>query len=190
MVRTGRGAPHTGRVRLTPPAGTSDIEVNTLAGIRERGGPQGLLGPQGLDVDLVMRIESGTARHTVGSIGHHLGPGDILWVEARQVQQWGRIDGIEGPVVMFDPRRVDDTTQALIRAHAVRPRGHWAAADLEGSLVGPALDLLLDCADGSAADRSELHETALAYALALLLVQLSSSTRDSRPRVSPSHCPR
>lgn len=173
MVRREPALPHMSPIRSTPPVRTSDIELDTVAGIRDRGGPREFLGPQRLDVDMVMRIESGTALHTIESTGHHLGPGDILWVRAGQVQQWGGIDDIEGPVIMFDPHAVDAATKALIRPDAVPPRGHWSAEDLEGSLVAPALDLLLDCADGRTLDRSELHETALAYALALLLVQLT-----------------
>jgi hypothetical protein len=102
MVKTG----HTPirRVRFLPPASNvGDIEVNTLKGIRDRGGPHEFLTPQRLDFDLLVHIESGTGMHTVDFTDHTLRPGDVLWVRAGQVHQWGAIADIEGTVVMFGP---------------------------------------------------------------------------------------
>ena len=118
---------------LPPGPAVGDIEVNTLAGIRDRGGPHEFLTLQRLDFDLVVHIESGTARHTVDFTDHPLGPGDVLWVRAGQVHRWGAIEDIEGAVVMFGPHTVDDHTGRLIRHHTVRPRTHWPATDLEHS---------------------------------------------------------
>ena len=61
MVKTGQQAIR--RVRFLPPApSVGDIEVNTLAGIRDRGGPHEFLTSQRLDFDLLVHVESGTAR--------------------------------------------------------------------------------------------------------------------------------
>ena len=73
-----------------------DIEVNTLRGIRDRGGPHEFLTPQRLDFDLLVHIESGSARHTVDFTDYALGAGDVLWVRAGQVHHWGAIADIEG----------------------------------------------------------------------------------------------
>ncbi len=189
MVKMGQ--PHSGirRVRYSPPPSvTGDIEVNSLRGIRDRGGPREFLDSQRLDFDLLFRVESGTAVHTVDFTGFHLGPGDILWVRAGQVQQWGRIDDIEGPVVMFAPHAVADRTRDLIRAHAVRPRSHWSAADLDGSPVEPALGLLLTCAEHVVTGQSELRQAALAHSLAVLLAELTLvEALGSTPVVRPTH---
>lgn len=64
-------------------------------------------------------------------------------VDDSTVQQWGRIDDIEGPVVLFGPHTVDDRTRDLVGSHRVRPQTYWPAADLEGSPVVAAPDLLL-----------------------------------------------
>ena len=126
MVKMGQSAERIRRVRFAPPTSAfGDVEVNTLKGIRDRGGPREFLDIQRLDFDLLIQIESGTALHTVDFTGFHLGPGDVLWVRAGQVQQWGRIEDIEGPVVLFGSHAVDDRTHDLIRAQAVRPRSHW-----------------------------------------------------------------
>ena len=95
MVKTGQA--NIRRVRFLPPApGVGDIEVNTLKGIRDRGGPHEFLTPQRLDFDLLMHIESGAAVHTVDFTDYPLRPGDVLWVRAGQVHQWGAIDRHRG----------------------------------------------------------------------------------------------
>jgi AraC-like DNA-binding protein len=185
------GQPTSGirQVRYTPPAtGIGDVEVNTLEGIRDRGGRREFLGPQRLDFDLLIRIESGAALHIVDFTGFHLAPGDVLWVRAGQVQEWGRIEDIDGTVVMFGPHAVDDRTRELIRAYAVRTRSHWSAAELEGSPVGAALDLLLGCVEQGAVDPSELREAALAHSLAALLAHLALvRPMGSTPAARPTH---
>jgi len=83
---------------------------------------------------------------------------------------------------------VDDRTGELIRAHAVRPRSHWPAVDLEGSPVEPAFDLLVTCAAQPPADRSDLHQAALAHSLAVLLVQVALvEPARGTPSVRPTH---
>src|SRR3954469_13521785 len=147
MVKTGHSAIRP--VRFVPPeASVGDVEVNTLRGIRDRGGPQEFLTPQRLDFDLLVHIESGSAQHTVDFTDYAFGVGDVLWVRAGQVHQWGAIADIEGPVAMFGAHTVDERTRDLIRSHLVRPRSHWPVADLAGTPVSQALALLvLTCTD-------------------------------------------
>ncbi|TDU88375.1 AraC-like DNA-binding protein [Kribbella voronezhensis] len=162
------------RVRFQPPAqGVGDIEVNTLKGIRDRGGPAEFLTPQRLDFDLLAHLERGAAVHTVDFTDYSLRPGDILWIRAGQVHQWGAIDDIEGAVVLFGPHTVDDHTSNLIRSYLVRPRSHWPASELDGSPVAQALELLTISAGRRATERSDLRQAALAHSLAALLVQLA-----------------
>ncbi len=171
MVKTRHAAIR--NVRFLPPRpSVGDVEVNTLNGIRDRGGPHEFLTPQRLDFDLLVRIERGTAAHTVDFAEHPLRPGDILWVRAGQVHRWGAIADIEGLVVMFGPHSVDDRTSGLIRSREVRPQNHWRAADLTGTPVTQALDLLASSADSSTTQRNELHNVARSHCLAALLLQL------------------
>jgi AraC-like DNA-binding protein len=174
MVKTGHSAPIR-RVRFRPPSpAVGDLEVNTVMGIRERGGPLEFLTPQRLDFDLLVRVESGATEHTVDFTEYSLGPTDVLWVRAGQVHQWGGIGNIEGAVVMFGPHTVDADTRDLLRSsRLVHPRSHWPAASLEGSPVHQVLDLLVVIAQARATERHELRQAALAHALATALLQLT-----------------
>ena len=170
------------RVRyLAPAPHVGDIEVNTLAGIRERGGRHEFLTSQVLDFDLLFYLESGTAVHTVDFADHTLSTGDLLWVRAGQLHQWGRIDDIEGPVVMFGPHAVDDRTSNLIRSQLVRTRNHWTATDLDTTPVLRAIDLLTTSIDQG---RTEAKQPAprWSHALALCAPRLSRARRTGRRR--------
>ena len=188
MVKTGHSAIR--RVRFLPPeASVGDIEMNTLRGIRDRGGPHEFLTPQRLDFDLLVHIESGSARHTVDFTDYALGAGDVLWVRAGQVHHWGAIADIEGSVAMFGAHTVDERTRDLIRSHLDRPRSHWPAADLTGTPVSQALALLvLTSTDPQATERTGLRQVALAHCLAVLLVQLALvEPAGAAPAPGPTH---
>jgi AraC-like DNA-binding protein len=188
MVKTGH--PSIRRVRFLPPESSAgDIEVNTLRGIRDRGGPHEFLTPQRLDFDLLVHIESGSARHTVDFTDYTLRAGDVLWVRAGQVHHWGAIADIEGTVAMFGPHTVDERTRDLIRSHLVRQRNHWPAADLADTPVSQALDLLaLSGIDPRATQRADLRQAALAHCLAALLVQLALvEPGGTAPAPGPTH---
>jgi AraC-like DNA-binding protein len=189
MVKMGQDAPSIRQVHFTPPTPrVGGIEVSTMARIRDRGGRREFLAPQRLDFDLLMRIDSGTAIHTVDFTDYRLAPGDVMWVGAGQVQQWGRIEDIEGPVILFGSHTLDERTRELMRSHGFRPRSHWPAADLDATPVAAALSLLVACASHGEAEWSELHETALAHSLAALLVRLILVQRaDGSPSLRPTH---
>jgi AraC-like DNA-binding protein len=172
MVKTGHKEIR--RVRFVPPAASvGDIEVNTIRGIRDRGGPHEFLTTQRLDFDLLMHIESGAAVHTVDFNEHSLHPGDILWVRAGQVHRWGTIAAIEGPVVMFGPHSIGERTRDLTGSDLVRAQSHWPAADLAGTPTSDALALLTRIAESGARGRNDLHQVALTHSLGALLVELT-----------------
>jgi AraC-like DNA-binding protein len=177
MVKTGQRGRHEQirPVRFAPPTPqTGDTEVTTIQGIRERGGPSEFLSPQRLDFDLVMRIDHGLAVHTVDFTGYQLGRGDVLWVRAGQVQQWGRIQDIEGPVVMFPPHVLDDRTREVIKAARACTPNHWPADAIEGTPSEAAWRLLLAAGSQPAQDgRTDLRSALLAHAVAALLTQLA-----------------
>lgn len=188
MVKTGHSAIR--RVRFLPPSpAVGDIEVNTVKGIRERGGPLEFLTSQRLDFDLLVRVESGASGHTVDFTEYSLNPTDVLWVRAGQVHQWGEIGHIEGTVVMFGTHTVDDDTRDFIRSsQSVRPRSHWPAASLEGSPVHQVLDLLVVIAQARATERHELRRAALTHALATAILQLTLVEPIGRaPTTQPTH---
>ena len=170
MVKTGQSSIR--RVRFLPPAAdVGAIELNTLKGIRDRGGPREFLTPQRLDFDLLLAIGSGTATHTVDFTEYALHRGHLLWVRAGQVHQWGAINDIEGPVVMFGPHTVDQRIQEMLQAGRLPTRVHWGSAELEGTPVAQAIDLLVGC--GGLAAASELRQSVLSQGLAALLLLLT-----------------
>jgi len=179
MVKTG----HTGGeaairpVQFNPPsAEVGDIEVVTLDTMRTRSQdrPTEFLRPQRLDFDMVIRIDAGTAVHTVDFTDHELRPGDVLWVRAGQVHEWGQIADIDGPVVLFTPHVVDERTSKLVTAVGTSISNHWPATTVEGSPVSDVWALLLSSSQqGVAADRTALRDAVLAHAVAALLTELA-----------------
>lgn len=115
-----------------PPGVTGEIELTTLARMRERAGPTGFRTPQRLDFDILLGIEAGTASHTVDFTEYHLAPGDVLWIRAGQVHQWGAIAAIDGPVALFTPAAIDSGSRERIGAAGVGTLNHWPAPLLVG----------------------------------------------------------
>jgi AraC-like DNA-binding protein len=176
MVKMGQGTPSQIRpVRFDPPTPeVGDIEVLSLERMRIRGGAAEFLTPQRLDFDMVIRIDRGAATHTVDFTEHSLSPGDTLWVRAGQMHQWGRIDDIEGPSVLFAAHAIDDRTRELVRVPGTAIPNLWPAALVEGTPVAEAWALLLACGQRTApGDRGDLQEATLAHATGALLTQLA-----------------
>ncbi|MFE3192653.1 helix-turn-helix domain-containing protein [Nocardia sp. NPDC059240] len=173
-------------VRYSPPADViGEIELNSLAGIRERGGPDEFLTAQRLDFDLLIRIEAGTARHRVDFTDYALAPGDVLWIRAGQVHQWGTIADIEGPLALFTPAVVDSDARDRIRAADVRTPAHWPAVALDGHPASTALDALFAVTDpADALSDSKIRSAARVRLLtaALLLLMLATPADADRHR--------
>ena len=188
MVETGQALIR--QVRFLPPGpGVVDLEVNTVRGIRDRGGPHEFLTSQRLDFDLLVHIEHGTARHTVDFADFTLHRGDVLWVRAGQVHQWGEIDDIEGTVAMFGPHTADEHARDLIRSELIRLQNHWPRSDLAGTAVPQAIQLLIASgANQVATGRSDLRQAGRIYCLTALLMQLALAKPANGPFVpGPTH---
>ncbi|HEX6355656.1 helix-turn-helix domain-containing protein [Actinophytocola sp.] len=173
-------------VRYHPPPGvTGEIELTSLARMRARGGPHEFLDPQRLDFDLLIQITSGSTVHTVDFTGYPLEPGDLIWVRAGQVQQWGVIDDIEGPVFLFTPSAIDTGTWELIRSAGVATPNHWTATTAAGTPAAAALDAALAAA--STSDSPNLRDAALARTLAAALLLLVMAVPDGSGHRPPTH---
>lgn len=182
MVKMGHTDPIRA-VRYDPPPGvTGEIELTSLARMRARGGPHEFIAPQRLDFDLLIRIEAGSTTHTVDFTGYPLELGDLVWVRAGQVQQWGRIDDIEGPVFLFTPSAIDTGTWELIRSAGVVTPNHWTA--VAGTPAGAALDAALATASTVESSSVDLRDAGLSRVLAaalLLLVMAGQEGSGHRP---------
>lgn len=173
-------------VRYAPPPGVGELELTSLAQMRERAGIAEFVAPQRLDFDLLIRVDSGHAVHAVDFASYPLGPGDVLWVRAGQIQQWGAIGDIDGPVFLFTPSAVDPGATELIRSVGVATPQHWPATCLAGSTAADALDVALAVA--ASYPESPAHRAAQARTLttALLLLVLAAPAGAERSR-PPTH---
>ena len=147
------------------------IEVMTLETMRQRAGFREFLGPQRLGFDLLIRIDSGTTVHTVDLVAYVLAPGDTMWIHAGQVQQWGDIGAIDGPVVLFTPPALDLDTRLRIRATGMALRSHFPTGSA-GSGQDLAWSYLRHCASLAAGVPEALGAALVARSLAALLLEL------------------
>ncbi len=147
------------------------IEVMTLATMRRRAGLLEFRDPQRLGFDLLIRIDSGTAVHTVDLVAYDLAPGDTMWIHAGQVQQWGDIAAIDGPVVLFTPQALDADTLLRIRATGMALRSDFPMGSA-GSGQDLAWSYLRHCASLAAGVPQALGIALVARSLAALLLEL------------------
>ncbi len=147
------------------------IEVLTLETMRRRAGLREFLGPQRLGFDLLIRIDSGTAVHTVDLVAYDLAAGDTIWIHAGQVQQWGDIGAIDGPVVLFTPPALDSDTRLRIRATGMGLRSHFPMGP-GGSGQALGWSYLRHCAALAAGVPEALGAALVARSLATLLLEL------------------
>ena len=177
-------------VRYTPSSAASgEIELMSLGLMRRRAGLKEFVSPQRLDFDLLFRIDSGSTTHTVDFREYLLIPGDAVWVRAGQVQQWGAITDIEGPVLLFTPAALETRIHQQIAASVTMPPNYFPAAALpESAETGGALAQAFTLADGSQGDAGQgsgrqgnaLRRLALAHAISVSLLLLASSSLDNK----------
>lgn len=159
-------------VQFSPPSDVlAGIEVIDLATMRRRAGLREFRGPQRLGFDLLIRIERGATVHTVDLVAYDLAPGDTLWIHAGQVQQWGDIGAIDGPVALFTARALDPDTLARIRATGMALRSHFPTGS---AILRPDLawSHLRHCASVAVGVPETLGAALVARSLAALLLEL------------------
>jgi AraC-like DNA-binding protein len=147
------------------------IEVIDLATMRRRAGLREFRGPQRLEFDLLVRIDSGATVHTVDLVPYDLASGDTMWIHAGQVQQWGDIGAIDGPVVLFTPPALDSDTRLRIRATGMALRSHFPTGSA-GSGQDLAWSYLRHCGSIAAGVPEAIGAALVARSLAALLLEL------------------
>ncbi|MEU2006809.1 helix-turn-helix domain-containing protein [Rhodococcus sp. NPDC019627] len=152
------------------------IEVLSLADLRARAlrAREEFLRPQRVHFELLIAVTGGTLHHTVDFVGHHLHPGDVLWIRAGQVQEWEWFDDdvmtqpaeVAATIVLFEPTSVDEQARALCD-----PRSFWPATATAQSPAWRYLDDLVAAADRTLPRR--MHEELMGRVLSLLIVELA-----------------
>ena len=170
-------------VRYAPSPGASgEIELTSLELMRRRGGPNEFLSPQRLDFDVLFRIDSGSTTHTVDFQQHRLSPGDAMWVRAGQVQQWGSIGEIEGPVLLFTPAALENRIHQQVTSTGTTAPSYFPGKDIRNS---PETEIALDQAFAIARhdeDGKDLRRLALPHAVTVALLLLVSSSPPANVR--------
>ena len=165
----------------------TSVEMSTVDRIRTSGGAAEFVGPQRMQFELIVYVESGSAVHGVDFATFRLEPGDVLWVHAGQVQQWGDIEAIDGVVCMFPATMFDAATIHLLGRLDGWSRSHWPAgtcarfglgADFHALLshywrLGTARDL-----NPEGCDAVMVH---LASAIAVTLAAIPSTSAPTLP---------
>lgn len=189
MVRSRQVPPDAVRSVDYQPTTTAaaEVEIRTLSHIRFTAGPQEFIGPQRPSFDLLIKIESGSTTHTVDFTEFSLNPGDVVWVRTDQVQQWGDLYQIEGPVVLFTSHALDLRSHEFLRGSGQEMRNHWPGIATPDSLVGKAFDLLVQTHYDTRSWRPAVRAEIISRSLELLVVQLVSATSlGGNPRETPS----
>lgn len=170
-------------VYFTPWPGRSDaVELTTLRRMRQRGGASEFLTAQRLDFDVVLRIDSGSAEHTVDFATHELTAGDVLWIRAGQVHRWGAIDDIEGDVALLASHAVDSRTRELVSGTGSDKRTHWGDDLLVGTPFEEAWRLLVLLGQRQPPDDGpDLGSASLEHVLAATLLELTATDPAGAP---------
>ena len=140
--------------------------------MRRRAGLREFRGPQRLGFDVLVRIERGATVHAVDLVAYGLARGDTLWIHPGQVQQWGDIGAIDGPVALFPAALPSTRTRSpRIRATGMALRSHFPTGSA-GSGQGLAWSHLRHCAALAASVPESLGTALVAGSLAALLLEL------------------
>jgi len=153
--------------------------------IRERGGAREFVAPQRPNFDLVIQVTHGSTWHEVDFTRYSLETGDVIWIHAGQVQQWGRIGDIEGRVVLVEPTAFDVPTLQLLGDLRAADRTIWPAVGSAGSAIDLAFAQLeqtaLQLRDAVNSD-AVARDAALVHAVLAVLFQLAGDNSvDRRP---------
>jgi AraC-like DNA-binding protein len=156
-----------------PPGVPAGVEVLTLAQLHARVA-HGVVGaPQRPSFHHLLTVSRGRLWHSVDFTGYALTPGRWLWVRPGQVQQWGRLDDVDGTLILFQDDFLDRETAAA--AHLDDP---YAAALHEPT--GDDLHRLADAAQLLARTFTapgglplEIRQSVLRHLLAALVLRLA-----------------
>ncbi len=128
--------------------------------------------PQRPAFDLLIMPTEGNLEHRVDFEAYDVRAGELLWVHAGQIQQWGDLGGVEGSLVLFlpeilTPLSVDELHESGAWTHQLWRQGEYTAN------VPVAVTMLQHLNDARTA-AAALAAERLLEALLLLLIDGSS----------------
>ncbi|MFI9402972.1 AraC family transcriptional regulator [Nocardia sp. NPDC052316] len=162
-----------------------DIEVLTIAALRDRTPPGNFSIPSIVGFDVLMRIEHGRAENMLDFNEYVLEVGDICWVHPGQVHRWGNVNDIEGTMVLCDPGAMDERTKKIIDTTTATTHNFWPALGKSEQAAGRILDLLraTECEANQVEPRAQA--AARTHLVATLMLLLAGSTPAGAPATRP-----
>ncbi len=113
------------------------IEPMTMAELRDKVAAKQLNQPQRADFFMLMLVMEGSGTHTIDFIDWSLSPGQLLFVQPGQVQQWHSEDPFEAQLILIDPGALPHrNSQILTRERGLLRFDEWVARlRLEGDTL-------------------------------------------------------
>lgn len=175
-----RQPPAIRQILFRPPAGDgAAIEITTAAALLAISGPDEFVGPQLMAFDIIVQVTAGSTRHTVDFQRRTVREGDVVWVRAGQVHEWGDLAAFAATLIFFADTAVPDfAREAAWRAPSFVRRGTAAASN-----AAVSIEHLASCLRRGADYPDRLHAELARAALACVLVHL---VRDASNEPDPT----
>ncbi|AGZ38935.1 putative transcriptional regulator [Actinoplanes friuliensis DSM 7358] len=174
MVKNRHAADGIPELGFAAPAGTpAGVEVMTLAQLHARVGNDGLGRPQRPTFHHLITVSRGTLWHTVDFTEYSLSPGRWLWVRPGQVQQWGRLDDVDGTLVLFQPDFLDPGSGTAARLDDPHAPVLREAADDDEDRLTDAAEHLSRAFTSPGRLPLEVRQAVLRHLLAVLVLRLA-----------------
>jgi AraC-like DNA-binding protein len=165
------GIPHVGFA--APPGTPAGAEVLTLAQLHARVGDGVLGAPQRPSFHHLLTVSHGTLRHTVDFTGYDLTPGRWLWVRPGQVQQWGRLDDVDGTLILFQDDFLDPETAAAAHLDDPHATALHEPADDDLYRLADAAEQLTSTFTAPGRLPLDIRQSVLRHLLAVLVLRLA-----------------
>ncbi|MFD9687641.1 helix-turn-helix domain-containing protein [Kitasatospora sp. NPDC059088] len=104
MVESGH-VPGIRQVRYSPEAGSAGfgVEVLSFERLRRMDRARRRERPQRPDFHVLALVRSGRGRQVADFVDHPLGERSVVWIRPGVVHRWAEVDGVDGPLVLFEP---------------------------------------------------------------------------------------
>lgn len=130
MVENGQ-PPGIRQVRYSPEAGSAGFGVEVLSFERLRRMDQARRRerPQRPDFHVLALVRSGSGRQMADFVDHPLGERSVVWIRPGVVHRWSEVDGVDGPLVLFEP----EVLAGVVGADGVAGVGVGGVAGVAGA---------------------------------------------------------
>ncbi|MEU4114537.1 helix-turn-helix domain-containing protein [Kitasatospora sp. NPDC028055] len=92
-------------MRYSPDAGSAGfgVEVLSFERLRRMDRARRRERPQRPDFHVLALVRSGSGRQVADFVDHPLGERSVVWIRPGVVHRWAEVDGVDGPLVLFEP---------------------------------------------------------------------------------------